>query len=74
MAEITDAKIENIYEEVVQRNPGEPEFHQAVREVVRSLGPVLERHPEFVEEKIIQRIAEPDRQIMFRVAWEDDEG
>ena len=74
MADIMDAKIENICEEVIERNPGEPEFHQAVREVVGSLGPVLERHPEFVEEKVVQRIAEPDRQLMFRVAWEDDEG
>ena len=70
----TGMAVESICMEVIERNPGEPEFHQAVREVVRSLGPVLERHPEFVEEKIIQRIAEPDRQIMFRVAWEDDEG
>ena len=51
-----------------------PEFYQAIREVVGSLGPVLERHPEFVEEKVIERICEPDRQILFRVAWEDDEG
>ena len=74
MADIMDAKIENICEEVIERNPGEPEFHQAVREVARSLSPVFERHPEFVEEKVVQRIAEPDRQLMFRVAWEDDEG
>jgi glutamate dehydrogenase (NADP+) len=74
MADIVDAKIENICEEVIERNPGEPEFHQAVREVVGSLSPVLERHPEFVEEKVVQRIAEPDRQVMFRVAWEDDQG
>ena len=70
----TATKVENICEEIIERNPGEPEFHQTVREVVGSLGPVLEKHPEFVEEKIIQRIAEPDRQVMFRVAWEDDEG
>ncbi|MDP9425164.1 MAG: NADP-specific glutamate dehydrogenase [Actinomycetota bacterium] len=56
------------------RNPGEPEFHQAVREVVGSLGPVLDRHPELAEEKVIERICEPERQIMFRVAWEDDGG
>ena len=69
-----DTKLEDICEEVIRRNPGEPEFHQAVREVVGSLGPVLERHPEFVEEKIFERLCEPDRQIMFRVPWQDDEG
>jgi glutamate dehydrogenase (NADP+) len=69
-----DAKVENICEEVIERNPGEPEFHQAVREVVRSLGPVLEKYPEFAEEKVIERLCEPDRQILFRVPWEDDEG
>ncbi len=74
MTDIMDAKVENICEEVIERNPGEPEFHQAVREVVGSLGPVFERHPEFIEEKVVQRIAEPDRQVMFRVAWEDDKG
>jgi glutamate dehydrogenase (NADP+) len=67
-------KVESVCEEVITRNPGEPEFHQAVREVVNSLGPVLEKHPEFVEEKVIERLCEPDRQIMFRVPWQDDEG
>ena len=70
----TSTKVEGICEEVIQRNPGEPEFHQAVREVVGSLGPVLDKHPEIVEEKVIERICEPDRQILFRVAWDDDEG
>ena len=70
----TTTNIESICDEVVARNPGEPEFHQAVREVVNSLGPVLEKNPEFVEAKVIQRLCEPDRQIMFRVPWQDDEG
>ena len=69
-----DSKVESICEEVIERNPGEPEFHQAVREVAGSLGPVLEKHPEFVEKKIFERLCEPDRQILFRVAWQDDEG
>ncbi len=69
-----DAQLENICEEVTERNPGEPEFHQAVREVINSLGPALERHPEFVEEKVVERLCEPDRQIIFRVPWQDDEG
>jgi glutamate dehydrogenase (NADP+) len=70
----TNATVESICEEVIAKNAGEPEFHQAVREVVGSLGPVLEKHPEFAEAKIVQRLCEPDRQIMFRVPWQDDEG
>ncbi|MDP9475148.1 MAG: NADP-specific glutamate dehydrogenase [Actinomycetota bacterium] len=70
----TSTKVEGICEEVISRNPGEPEFHQAVREVVGSLGPVLDKHPEFAEEKVIERICEPHRQLLFRVAWEDDGG
>jgi glutamate dehydrogenase (NADP+) len=69
-----DSKVESICEEVIARNPGESEFHQAVREVTSSLGPVLEKYPEFAEAKVIERICEPDRQIMFRVPWQDDEG
>jgi len=63
-----------IYEEVLKRNPGETEFHQAVKEVLDSLGPVLEKHPEYVEAKVGERIVEPERQIMFRVPWQDDKG
>ena len=70
----TNATVGSICEEVIARNQGEPEFHQAVREVVGSLGPVLEKHPEFLEAKIVERLCEPDRQIMFRVPWQDDEG
>ncbi len=69
-----DEKVEPIYQEVLQRNPGEVEFHQAVREVLESLGPVLVKHPEFAQHKIIQRICEPERQIIFRVPWQDDKG
>jgi glutamate dehydrogenase (NADP+) len=64
--------LEVIYGEVVARNPGEVEFHQAVREVLDCLGPVLTRHPEFAQNKIIRRICEPERQIIFRVPWVDD--
>ncbi len=66
--------IQAVYEEVLKRNPGEVEFHQAVKEVLDSLGPVLERHPEYVNAKILDRIVEPERQIMFRVPWQDDKG
>ncbi|MBN2290675.1 MAG: NADP-specific glutamate dehydrogenase [Candidatus Glassbacteria bacterium] len=69
-----DEKIEPIFQEVIKRNPGEIEFHQAVREVLESLGPVLVKHPEFGHHKIIERICEPERQIIFRVPWQDDKG
>ena len=67
-------RLEAIYQEVVKRNPGEVEFHQAVREVLESLGPVLVKYPEFAEAKIIERICEPERQLIFRVPWQDDRG
>jgi glutamate dehydrogenase (NADP+) len=69
-----DEKVEPTYQEVLNRNPGEVEFHQAVREVLESLGPVLVKHPEFGHHKIIERICEPERQIIFRVPWQDDNG
>jgi glutamate dehydrogenase (NADP+) len=69
-----DEKLEPIYDEVLKRSPAEVEFHQAVREVLDSLGPVIAKHPEFAEHKIIQRICEPERQIIFRVPWMDDRG
>jgi len=59
---------------VKAKNPCEPEFHQTVLEVVESLKPVLERHPHYQEEKILERITEPERVIMFRVPWFDDKG
>ena len=69
-----DEKVEPAFDEVMRRNPGEVEFHQAVREVLDSLGPVLAKYPQFAERKIIQRICEPERQIIFRVPWTDDSG
>ncbi len=60
--------------EVKAKNPAEPEFHQAVQEVLDSLIIVLEQHPEYRREKILQRIIEPERVIMFRVPWRDDHG
>ncbi|GAB3795852.1 NADP-specific glutamate dehydrogenase [Micromonospora zhanjiangensis] len=67
-------KVDVIFDAVVRRNPGESEFHQAVREVLESVVPVLHRHPEYADAKIIDRICEPERQIIFRVPWEDDRG
>src|SRR5690554_104449 len=69
-----DEKLEPIYQDVLHRNPGEKEFHQAVHEVLETLGPVLVKYPEFADKKIIQRICEPERQIIFRVPWQDDSG
>jgi glutamate dehydrogenase (NADP+) len=69
-----DPRLDEIYSEVLRRNPGEAEFHQAAQEVLESLGPVLAKYPEFAHQKIIARICEPERQIIFRVAWQDDRG
>jgi glutamate dehydrogenase (NADP+) len=66
--------VANLMAEVKAKNPSEPEFHQAVHEVVESLFIVLERHPEYGKAKIIERIIEPERVIMFRVPWQDDQG
>jgi len=66
--------VEKIMEKVVARNPAEAEFHQAVREVAQSVEAVVEKHPEFARMKIIERIVEPERQVMFRVLWVDDKG
>jgi len=66
--------IQAVYEQVLKRNPGEVEFHQAIKEVLDSLGPVLEKHPEYVDAKILERVVEPERQIIFRVPWQDDKG
>jgi glutamate dehydrogenase (NADP+) len=66
--------VERIYDEVLRRNPGEVEFHQAVREVLESLAVVLTRHAEYTEMKTVERICEPERQIIFRVPWQDDRG
>lgn len=70
----TNAIIEAVYEQVCKRNAGQPEFQQAVKEVLDSLAPVLDKHPEYVDARILDRVVEPERQIMFRVPWVDDEG
>ena len=62
----------DIYELVLKKNPAEPEFHQAVSEVMDALEPVMERHPEYKENRILERLTEPERVIMFRVPWFDD--
>ncbi|WP_236246189.1 NADP-specific glutamate dehydrogenase [Streptomyces sp. CC210A] len=69
-----DAHIEAVYQEICRRNPGEAEFHQAAVEVLESLRPALDRHPEYAQAGILERLCEPERQLIFRVPWVDDEG
>src|SRR5690606_3990808 len=71
---ILDEKLHDTYDEVLLRNPGEPEFHQAVYDVLDSLGPVVAKHPEYVDAAVLTRLCEPERQIIFRVPWVDDAG
>ena len=66
--------LQPIFDTVLQRNPGESEFHQAVQEVLYSLGPVVDKHPEYLELSALERLCEPERQIIFRVPWIDDSG
>src|SRR3546814_532140 len=73
MAEL-DPALSRVFSTVLDRNPGEAEFHQAVREVLDTLNPVVARHPEYAQGSIIERLCEPERQIMFRVPWTDDQG
>ena len=66
--------VEKVIADVKVKNPGQEEFHQTVEEVFTSLIPVLEKNPAYVDEKILERLVEPERQIMFRVPWIDDKG
>jgi len=66
--------IQDVIAKVKEKDPAQPEFHQAVEEVLTTLEPTVSKHPEFVNAKIYERIVEPDRVIMFRVPWEDDNG
>jgi len=72
--EIQMSYTQNVFETVSKRNAGEQEFLQAVKEVLDSLEPVVEKHPEYKDAAILERITEPERQIMFRVPWQDDKG
>ena len=69
-----DEKLQPILAEVMRRNAGEPEFHQAVHEVMESLGRVVAKNPDYLEQALIERICEPERQIIFRIPWVDDQG
>ena len=74
MAATLDPSVDPLYRDILRRNPGQEEFHQAVHEVLDTLGPVLARRPEFAEAGLVERIAEPERQLIFRVPWTDDAG
>ena len=67
-------KIKDFMEKVIKDNPGETEFHQAVQEVVESVMPFIEKNPKYQDARILERIVEPERVIMFRVPWQDDKG
>ena len=66
--------VDELMDQVKAKNPAQPEFHQAVQEVAESLEVVLEKHPEYRNAKILERIIEPERLMMFRVPWLDDQG
>ena len=71
---IQNEYLRGLMERVIARNPAEPEFHQAVREVLTSLSPVVDAHPEYIKEGVMDCLVEPERTIKFRVPWEDDKG
>jgi glutamate dehydrogenase (NADP+) len=74
MANILDVKINDFMAKIIAKNPGETEFHQAVQEVVESLLPFIQENPKYQYAKILERITEPERVVMFRVPWLDDKG
>ena len=71
---IKNEYLNGLMDRVIARNPAEPEFHQAVREVLTSLSPVVEARPEFIKEGVMDCLVEPERIIKFRVPWEDEQG
>ena len=74
MSAFTEKYVKEFMAALVAKNPGETEFHQAVREVLEAVAPTLEAYPHFLDAKIMERMVEPERVIMFRVPWMDDEG
>lgn len=74
MSSHSSAYVSAVYHEAVRRNPAEPEFHQALHEVLGSITPVLDRRPEFERAGILERLVEPEKQFIFRVPWVDDSG
>src|SRR5690554_1754410 len=74
MADLLDVKVNDFMAKVIAKNPGEVEFHQAVQEVVESLLPFIEENPKYKSAKVLERMVEPERVILFRVPWVDDKG
>ena len=74
MDHFTRNYIDGFMGEVIAKNPGESEFHQAVREVVESIAPYITENPQLIDQKILERIVEPERIVIFRVPWTDDRG
>ena len=74
MNKFTEKYVESFMAELIAKNPGESEFHQAVREVVESVAPYIEAYPYLIDFKILERMTEPERVIIFRVPWTDDRG
>ena len=74
MSAFTERYVAGFMNDLVIKNPSEPEFHQAVKEVLESVAPVLESSPHFLDQKIMERMTEPERVIIFRVPWMDDAG
>ena len=71
---LTNEYLKRVYDGLAKRNANEPEFLQAVREVLESIQPVVEKHPEYEKAALIERLVEPERIISFRVPWVDDQG
>ena len=74
MDQFTQNYVDGFMADLIARNPGEKEFHQAVKEVLESVAPYIVEHPYLMDQKILERIVEPERIIIFRVPWLDDEG
>jgi hypothetical protein len=70
----TGEYISSVIDSVIAKNPAEPEFHQAVREVIGSLAPVIDKNPAYRSSRLLERVVEPERVLMFRVPWQDDRG
>ncbi|MFC5651131.1 NADP-specific glutamate dehydrogenase [Paenibacillus solisilvae] len=66
--------VQSVYKKVIQRNPNEYEFHQAIKEILDSLVPVFAKHPHYVKQGILERLVEPERMVTFRIPWVDDMG
>ena len=66
--------VQDVLNDLIARNPGQPEFHQAATEVLNSIAPVVEKNPKYQEVGLLERLVEPERIIMFRVPWVDDNG